>query len=205
MIKVGTRLLVGMMLVFFLSATGRADSTAITLTSYSNFTNGPWTLGFEFSPTANVNVTALGSYFPTGATDVHGVTIWDTSGNPLATTTVTGTGTEGFDFTTISSLLLLAGTNYIIGATTLADNYAFTGPPTFTVDPGINYLGHYEISCAGVTPCFPLPDTSFNDFGANFQFAPAVPEPSSIILVMGGILVFGLFWRLKKRIEPAVR
>src|SRR5579871_5116308 len=54
-------------------------------------TNGfSYTLGFTFSPTTNIDVTSLGGFF------ADGVTLWDSSQNVLATTTVTGSGTAGF-------------------------------------------------------------------------------------------------------------
>ena len=201
-------------LMFLLGASAASQAstiTAITLGSYSDFTNGAWTLGFEFSPTTNINVTGLGSFFPTGATDIHGVTIWDTSNNVLATTTVTGTGIEGFEFAAISPLLLLAATDYVIGGNTLADDYAVDFSHTFAVAPEINYIGHVETPCSGVTPCFPGTgvDTSFDDFGANFQFttAAAVPEPDSIMLLGMGLLAFGLLGWLnaKPNERPKVR
>jgi len=169
-----------------------ADTAAITLTSFTDFTNGQWTLGFEFSPTTNINVTSLGSFFPTGANDTHGVTIWNTSGTVLATATVTGNGTQGFDYTTISPLLLTAGTDYVIGANTLNDDYADNGA-TWTVASGINYIQHVETTCSGVTPCFPgtAGTTSFGDFGANFTFTPA-PEPGSVALLFTILAGFGV-------------
>jgi hypothetical protein len=197
--KLGSLLLVGFVFLLMQPA-AQADTTAIALTSYTNYTNGQWTLGFTFSPVANIDVTSLGSYFPGGATDVHGVTLWDTLGNVLATTTVTGTGVEGFDFTAISPLVLLGGVTYVVGANTLNDNYA-DGNAAWTVDAGINYITHVETTCAGVTPCFPgaAGTNTFGDFGANFQFTQAqVPEPASIMLLGTGLLALGGRFRRKK-------
>ena len=153
--------------------------------------------GFTFSPVANINVTSLGSYFPALAIDVHGVTLWDTLGNVLATTTVTGTGAEGFGFTAISPLLLLGGVTYVVGANTLTDYYANIDA-TWTVGTGINYIAHVETPCTGVTPCFPgNAYNTFGDFGANFQFT-QVPEPASIMLLGTGLLALGGRFRRKK-------
>jgi len=180
----------------------KADQTAVTLTGYNLYTNGGWTLGFEFSPTVNIDVTALGSFFPGGATDTHGVTLWDATGHVLATTTVTGNGTQGIDYTAIAPVLLTAGTNYFVGATTLADNYADNGA-TWTVNPDINYIAHAEIQTAGVTPQFPTNTyTNFGDFGADFMFTP-VPEPASLALL--GIGAMGLIgYGLRRRKTAAV-
>jgi hypothetical protein len=177
--------------MFLLMATGASHANvAITFTSHSNFNNGnEYTLGFEFSPNETISVTDLGSYFPSGATDAHGVTVFDTSGVILASTTVTGTGTEGFDFTPIAPLTLTAGTDYIIGANTVADDWAY--PVTFTVDSAINYIGHVETSRGGVTPCFPGPAAGLpDDFGANFKFS-VVPEPSTWAMMLLGFAGLG--------------
>jgi len=198
MFKTSTLMLVAFIALLALPA-ARADSTAITLTSYGDFTNGAWTLGFEFSPVANIDVTTLGSFFPTGATDVHGVTLWNAAETVLATTTVTGNGTEGFDYKAITPVLLLAGQDYFVGANTLADAYADNGA-TWTTNAGLNYIGHAEVLCGGVTPCFPTnfsAGTGFGDFGANFQFAPAVPEPSSVFLL--ATVALGLGLRAKRK------
>lgn len=169
--------------------------TAINLTSYTDFSNGQWVLGFEFSPVNNITVTQLGSFFPTGAVDQHSVGLWNTAQVELASATVTGTGTEGFDYTAITPQVLTAGTDYVIGATTLSDSYA-DNTATWTVNPGINYVEHLEIGSA--TLAYPVnPSTSFGDFGANFQFT-VVPEPGIMtLLTAGGLVGLGLFRRFK--------
>jgi hypothetical protein len=179
------------MLVVLASSASYANVVAVTVPSYTNFANGAWTLGFEFSPTVNIDVTALGSYFPSGATDTHGVSIWDASGNVLATATVNGNGTEGFDFTSMS-LALTGGVDNFVGGTTLADNYAIGTP---VVNPLITYLGHFEVSTPGVTPGFPTngPILGFDDFGGNFTFN-AVPEPGTWAMILQGFVGLGLMY-----------
>jgi hypothetical protein len=189
-----------------LDQTDVADPTAIVLTSYTDFTNGEWSLGFEFSPTSNIDVTSLGSFFPSGATDQHGVGLWTSGGTLIASTTVTGTGTEGFDYSAITPVLLLAGQDYVVSASTLTDDYA-DNSPTFLVAPDLDYIEHMEISCTTVAACFPTAAiTSFDDFGANFTYtvvAPAVvPEPStwSMSIIAGAVALFGMMRRRKRRI-----
>jgi hypothetical protein len=176
-----------------------ADNTAITLTSSSD-SSGTYSLGFTFSPTANIDVTSLGSYFGPNATDQQGVSVWDSSQNLLASTTVTGDGsaTEGFQFVNITPIELLAGQTYTISAATNGDNYAITnggGAPGdgFNVGSDITYLAHVETSCSGSNACFPSGNygTSFADFGANFTYTGGanspVPEPSTFLMLGSGL------------------
>ena len=195
--KAATVLAVGFLLLLMLPA-AQAGTVAISMASYTDFTNGSWTLGFEFEPTTDIFVTSLGSFFPSDADDVHGVTLWNTSATALATTTVTGTGTAGFDYTAITPVELFAGQMYVIGANTLSDDYAID--PTFTTAAAIDYLGHVETMCSGVTPCFP--GTSLeasSDFGANFTFTTATPEPASAALV-GTLLALLAFHRFRRKL-----
>src|SRR5579863_770880 len=175
-----------------------ADETAITLTS-SFDSAGDWSLGFQFKPTVNIDVTSLGSYFGPNATDQQGVSLWDSSQNLLGSATVTGDGsaTEGFQFASITPIELLAGQTYTISAATNGDNYAITSGGTpgqgFTKGSGFDYLAHVEAECSGSDACFPSNNygTSFADFGANFTYTGGgnspVPEPSTFLMLGSGL------------------
>jgi|SRR5579871_830486 len=134
-------------------------------------TNGfSYTLGFTFSPTTNIDVTSLGGFFADGVTDTHGVTLWDSSQNVLATTTVTGSGTAGFSYAPITPVILTANTNYVIGATTLTDAYALT-VNTPTTASGIDYVAEAETADDNETPVYPGESyAGYYVFGANFEF-----------------------------------
>jgi WD40 repeat protein len=176
-----------------------ADSTAITLNSYTLFRNDAWTLGFEFSPKVDITVSALGIFFPAGAADTNGVSLWDaTSQNLLASTTVTGTGasTDGFLYSAIAPLQLLAGVTYVVGSTNQNDQYA-DNTVTLTADPNINYIQERFVLTSGNVPQFPNLNDPNNPLGANFQFA--VPEPSIVMLLgMSCLSMLGLLrkWRI---------
>lgn len=175
-------------LLVVLPATMWADTAAITLGSYSNFTNGSWTLGFQFTPTTNITVTALGSYFQAGVSDTHDVGMWTAGGTLLASTGVTGSGaaTDGFQYAAITPLNLLAGTTYVVGGETLSDNYALDSGKSFTVGPDLSYIVHVETS--GGSLSFPTNAyTTFDDWGGTFQYN-AVPEPGTLALFGSGLI-----------------
>jgi len=87
--------------------------------------------GYEFSPTENVTVTALGVYDLAGCTfrpspcadgllDSHQVGIWDSTGVLLETATVpSGTNSEKvgeFRYVSIASLELMSGQTYVVAS-----------------------------------------------------------------------------------------
>jgi hypothetical protein len=170
----------------------RAD-TAIQLGSgYSNFTNGNWTLGFQFTPTANLTVTSLGDYFQAGVTNTQAVGLWTLAGAELATASVTGSGAaaDSFQFTAITPVVLLAGQTYVVGGTTGSDNYAGFDIANFVVAPVIGYGGHRESYGAALQYPANYYGGSFADFGGDFQFT-AVPEPAAWAMMLVGVGFLG--------------
>ena len=171
-------------------------STAITLgTGYFNFSNGgAYNAGFEFSPTTNISVTALGDYFPAGSTTTQEVGLWDASQNLLASAFVTGpgAGTDGFDFTAITPVELTAGVDYFVAGTTQSDDYAVYLSGGFGVGPSIDYVIHAEVDYSLLA--FPSNQySSFDVFGGNFQYSAAstAPEPSTWAMMLLGFAGLG--------------
>ena len=107
--------------------------------------------------------------FQDSSDNVHGVTIWDSRPNVLATTPVTGSGSQGFTFAPITPLILTANTTYMIGSTTSTDGVAIDFP---TINSAINYIAETEVPMPNpddTTPAFPYPGFE-NTYSANFQF-----------------------------------
>ncbi len=176
----------------------QGDVSNYPIAGNSTFTNGSFTLGFEFSPTEDITVTALGDFFPSGSTLTQGVSLWTAGGTLLATTQVTGQGVsqgQGFDFSAIAPVVLTAGQDYVVGGTTQTDPYyCCNNPGAGNLGPFITYITHAEVGAAGNTPSFPSGQyPSFSDFGGNFQYT-AVPEPATwamMIVGFGGLAFAG--------------
>jgi hypothetical protein len=92
-----------------LGSVGGPPKTVLNGANHSVSTNfGDWTLGYEFTPSANLFVSALRSYFG------QRVSIWTSTGTLLTSVAVSGpigTWTE----TPVSAVTLLAGVTYRIG------------------------------------------------------------------------------------------
>jgi hypothetical protein len=191
------------------------------------FTDAPVThdsqlsLGFVFTTTEAVSVTALGYYDENkdGFLTDHEVGIFDTSGS-LLVSSVLNMGTDSsldghYRYTAISPISLAGNSSYIIAATTagLLDGIAYgrkdetlTG---FVVDPRISVASDAARFLYQSDNVLRVPDQMFGYTiygGPNFVLAPAeassVPEPASFAFVLGGVagLVF-----VSRRKRPTVR
>jgi hypothetical protein len=137
-----------------------------------NFTNGAWSLGFEFTTNTAVTVTALGFFDggQDGLAESHDVGIFDGVGNLLVSGTVTnGSALDGwFRYVWVTPTVLPAGAMYRIAAATGSENYTWD-PTDFTVNPSITYIGDRYV--ASTTLAFPTegPSEAAGYFGPNFK------------------------------------
>lgn len=176
--------------------------SAYTLPSAAGFVTG--TGGWAFKPTANIAVTSLGcfQYLVPGLNDLQ-VGLWANGGQLLASVSISATNTP-VNFTlyaAINQVFLNAGNTYAVGiysssglplslitqnidgSATLASDIQLLGAATGT--PGLTYPG-----AVGANNTMLL--------GPNFQYRPAVPEPSALALLgLGGLAM--AFWRKAKR------
>lgn len=194
-----------------------ASFTAVDFSApTTNFTNGSWSLGFQFTTKKAVNVTKLGFYddFKNGLTQTHDIGIFNSAGSLLVQGTVSpGDSLDGyFRYTSVQSTLLQAGGTFFIAAVTGSESYTFN-PTGFSVNPNITFgPSAFRFSNTLVFPGTlsgndPILDGSgtqnFDDnvgyFGPNFQFqtdeVAAVPTPA----LLPGLIGLGIgAWRKRK-------
>ncbi|MEH2092953.1 MAG: DUF4082 domain-containing protein [Nostoc sp.] len=186
-----------------------ADEAIQSLTGGTNFTsvnNTNQTIGWSFTANDNLSVTALGFYDQTPGNPLsqsHLVGLWTSDGNLLASTTVQTTSplTGSFRYEDITSVNLLAGISYVIGA-------AITSPFSdfYTIPGVVNTAPEITLTRSarnGTSQGFSFPSTltaGNGRIGPNFKFdvvTQAVPEPTSLIGILG-LGAFGIT-SLRKR------
>ncbi len=161
--------------------------------------------GFRFTPTININVTALGYYDANqdGLALAHPVAIYqyDTQ-TQLALATVDQASTlEGsFRWAPITPLRLTAGVSYLVAGyhpgNTNEDFAATPDDRNVTIPSQITYQG-YTYVLGGSTVQFtttPYRD-NFTFFGPNFQFEHA-PEPVTFALTGIGLILLSVSGRI---------
>lgn len=179
-----------------LSAESAIDFTG----SGTVFTNGFWSLGFEFNVANSVSINGLGFFdsYKNGLTESHDVGLWDSSGTLLASATVTNANAlDGwFRYADIGTLTLGAG-NYTIGAVTGTEDYAYN-VEGFSTAPGITYVANRYIS--STTLARPTEtDSNLGWFGGNVRLTNSVPDSGLTWLMMAGGL--GLIAAVRRKLR----
>jgi hypothetical protein len=184
-----------------------ADTTALSFTPSGTTIfggAGSDTFGWGFSLSSPLVVTQLGVWDENGdgLGQSHLVTIWDSTGSPVAQVTVpsgTGPETNGFRYVSIGSLTLAAG-NYTIGAfyNAFGSDVASASASAISTAPGVTYAGSRTIAGNAFPPtdALALPDSYF---GPNFQFTTtsSIPDTGMTASLLGLSLTGLAFLRRK--------
>ncbi len=153
--------------------------------------NSGVTIGMEFTPQADIQVTQLGVLDAgsdgAGLQTSHDVGLWLNDGTPLSTVTVTASSTltSGFRYEAITPVTLTAGVTYVLAAyypnTMAGDKLQVLSPPGPTATPFVTLSSVSRLE-SGTGLTFPTAVTN-PDFRitANLQFVPVdTTSPISI-------------------------
>jgi len=180
-----------------------ADSiSAIDPVGEAAFGSGNFTVGWSFTANEDILVTDLG-YYDRGAdglADDHLVGVWTIGGMLLGSATVTNANVlDGlFRYASISSLLLSAGMDYVIGALNSNSADGYIASVSFSTPDEISFIqGRFA---GGGSLAFPgsVDNTGgASIFGASFKFT-EVPEPGTLALLGLGLAGMSITRRRKK-------
>ncbi len=198
--------------VLFLTTVFTPKGSAASALSYTSLNNsfldgGNRMIGWQFSVTENIDVSALGwfDWNEDGLNRSHEVGIWNISGSNLITSTTIPSGTvatldSGFRYTSLtSSVTLQTGQTYIIAGHDIGNS----GDPHVwdallsgfnNQVNGFNVDARITLQDAVGSPAgsFSFPTGTIGDarqalMGPNLVI---IPEPSTTVLMMGGMFAF---------------
>lgn len=180
--------------------------------------NGDYTLGYHFTPTHDIIVSALGEWVPNGISiaDSETVGMFDSNGTllfsstynqanaTLTSNTIPATGSQ-FRYVDITSLFsdstrtLLAGKSYTVAGTVGRNTYSTNAQgltPSADITITSDGLANAGDTLSGAGPTPPATDFGYNMYSINFatgSLAPtsATPEPGTWAL-LGGLTTCGL-------------
>lgn len=202
--------LLGLVLALALVPTATQAGT-IAVTRLDGTTSGNLlavnsTNGWEFSPTVDILVNALG-IFDTGGDGLarhHNVKLWDPAGTELAGAAISAGVhplTDGHAFMDIAAVRLTAGETYVVstfvtgadGETFLADG-ALLSAPEIEVNAGVRRWASGDVFPDWTSTALPVP------LGPNFTFqtlaaletTSAIPEPRTGSLLLAALIGLGL-------------
>ena len=181
-----------------------AAATALTFTGGDLLRTQGLVVGWRFSVSTSVTISSLGFYDlgGDGLNVPYHIGIYDSNTRDLKVSALVADGiaaplSDGFRYSTsLSGSAVLPMGDYVIAARGASD-YPTDDLARFQV-PVSGVLMAPEVTCGAgvylVSPGLAFPTTVYYGsgwgiFGANFQYASAVPEPGSAVLLVLGLLM----------------
>jgi hypothetical protein len=166
--------------------------------------NNDQSIGWQFNVVGALTVTDLEWYDPTrnGLNTAHMVGIWNPAGALVTSALIpagTAAGLDGmFRFVSVTPVLLAAGNGYIVGGENFANNIdrvaCGTGPGgpcdgllVQVLDPTVVFVNASFSTAAGFQRPTILSSAHEGFYGPSFSAA-AIPEPSSMLLLVAGLV-----------------
>ena len=178
-----------------------------SVTGPTVFYGEAFSLGWEFATTGET-ISALG-YNDYGFGTPHAVGVYDSSGNLLASASVTAASTleDGYRYTAITPLVLAPGNYYLMGTTYSAgdtDGWTYQAA-AFTTNAATTYIDSFFNSDATATTLmFPDSEASTRQYlEVNFQTGTTVPEPATWAMMLVGVGAVGAMSRRRREARTA--
>ena len=178
-----------------------ADTLGVGLNGGFLTYTGPGTVGFNFTPNRDINLTALGLYDTGYLASQTPVALYDAQGSQLALTQVSSSSTinnNGFVFETVSPLHLFANQTYTIGAylsSGLAVDADDVRPSMDIVFGGIAFKPGSSLARPVLT------NQSGGLFGPSFEYgSTSVPEPALWGMMVTGFGLMGAVMRRRQNV-----
>ena len=159
-----------------------------------------WTLGYEFIPAVDIEVTDLG-FFDLGADGLggtHEVALWDANGNLISSTFVsTSDPIVGFyRFSSISPVQLSGGNSYVVGSHDFTTDLAIRDDRgvTSTVDPDITITGgRWTFPSGSINfPGFAIGNAAIFYDTVSFAFTRVPEMQSGPLSIMAAVVMMAL-------------
>jgi uncharacterized repeat protein (TIGR01451 family) len=182
----------GMATLSVASPFGGGTNTILGGVGYTYYGSGSYTLGYSFTPTNNLTVTHLRSFFGTK------VSLWTQAGALLASLNVTGTPGTWSEMALPAPVSLAAGAHYRLAAYTGGGNYyyRYDGSNSF---PGGTIDAGYEAS----GDAFPTTSDSARWWLVDLRYTTGYPNAVPITPTLAGPFINGIWTGNLTLLAPA--